>query len=195
MSFTEGDPLGPSQPPAAPPPGYGAGPVPPGAYAPPPAPAPGGPMVLAGWFKRVGAAIIDGLIVGAVVLVLFLPLAAVGLSVDTEVGAVAFVLTLLLFTLLLFVASMLYAPFWMARTNGQTIGKQVLGIRVVRTNGKRVDFGHAALREVAIKALLFGVGGSLTFGLANLLDWLWPLWDDENRALHDFLASTRVVEA
>ena len=83
----------------------------------------------------------------------------------------------------------------MARTNGQTLGRMALGIRVVRANGEPMTFGCAMLREVAVKALLFGVVSSFTFGLASLLDVLWPLWDDENRALHDFIVDTRVVAA
>ena len=31
------------------------------------------------------------------------------------------------------------------------------------------------------------------FFIPTLLDWLWPLWDDENRALHDMLVSSHVV--
>ena len=73
------------------PPGYGTGPVPPGAYA-PPAP-PQGQYVLASWGSRVGGALLDGLIVFALVVVLFIPLAAVGLGVDTEAGAAALVVT------------------------------------------------------------------------------------------------------
>jgi uncharacterized RDD family membrane protein YckC len=63
----------------------------------------------------------------------------------------------------------------------------------VRANGKRMTFGWAMLREVAVKSLLFGFVSSITFGLASLADCLWPLWDDENRALHDFIVDTRVV--
>ena len=57
-----------------------------------------------------------------------------------------------------------------------------------------MTFGYAMLREVAVKALLFGILSSLTAGLASLLDVLWPLWDDENRALHDFIVDSRVVQ-
>ena len=54
--------------------------------------------------------------------------------------------------------------------------------------------GLYSLREVAIKQLLFNVvGGSITFGLASLIDVLWPLWDEENRALHDLLIDTRTI--
>ena len=56
-----------------------------------------------------------------------------------------------------------------------------------------MTFGFAMLREVAVKALLFGILASITAGLASLADVLWPLWDDENRALHDFIVDTRVV--
>jgi uncharacterized RDD family membrane protein YckC len=28
-----------------------------------------------------------------------------------------------------------------------------------------------------------------------LIDVLWPLWQDENKALHDLIAGTRPVEA
>jgi uncharacterized RDD family membrane protein YckC len=66
---------------------------------------------------------------------------------------------------------------------------------VVRAKGQTMSFGFAMLREVAVKALLFGIVSSLTFGLASLLDVLWPLWDEENRALHDFIVDTRVIRA
>ena len=36
--------------------------------------------------------------------------------------------------------------------------------------------------------------GTLTGGLANLADVLWPLWDEENRALHDFVVDTRTIK-
>ena len=32
-------------------------------------------------------------------------------------------------------------------------------------------------------------------GWWSLLDALWPLWDDEHRAIHDMVVGTRVVEA
>ena len=63
----------------------------------------------------------------------------------------------------------------------------------MRAKGGPMTFWFAMLREVVVKALLFGFISSLTVGLASLLDVLWPLWDDENRALHDFIVDTRVV--
>jgi uncharacterized RDD family membrane protein YckC len=57
-----------------------------------------------------------------------------------------------------------------------------------------MTFGWSFFREFLIKTVLFGwVGGSFVIGW--LLDVLWPLWDGENRALHDMIVATRVVSA
>jgi uncharacterized RDD family membrane protein YckC len=95
-----------------------------------------------------------------------------------------------------FVAVLFYAPVLMARegaNNGQTWGKQIVGITVVRNAGEPVGMGFAFLREVVVKNLLFGWIGSFFAGIPTLLDYLWPLWDDENRCLHDMVVSTHVV--
>ncbi len=68
-----------------------------------------------------------------------------------------------------------------------------MNIRVIRAGGQPISFGFALLREVLVKSLLVGVIASATFGLAWLLDILWPLWDEENRALHDFVVNTRAI--
>jgi uncharacterized RDD family membrane protein YckC len=82
----------------------------------------------------------------------------------------------------------------MARTNGKTWGRMAMNIRVVRTSGEPISFGFAMIREVLVKVVLFWIFGIFTAGLAGLVDHLWPLWDEENRALHDFIVSTRVVK-
>jgi uncharacterized RDD family membrane protein YckC len=79
--------------------------------------------------------------------------------------------------------------------NGKTWGKQVIGIRVVRDNSQAMSFGWAALREIAVKGLLVSIASSILPLIPWLLDNLWPLWDDENRALHDMVCSTHVVRA
>jgi uncharacterized RDD family membrane protein YckC len=180
-------------------PGYVTTP-PPGAGGPPVSAAPGtlaGRHMLAGWWSRVGAALIDGVIVGIGGTVLLIAITApfsIGFFADDDVGVVSIIVGFLFATLCVSIIALLYAPAMMARTNGQTLGRMVLGIRVVRAKGQPMTFGFAMLREVAVKALLFGIASSLTFGLASLLDVLWPLWDEENRALHDFIVDTRVIK-
>jgi uncharacterized RDD family membrane protein YckC len=180
-------------------PGYGS-PPPPGAGGPVAPAASGGVMgryVLATWLSRVGAQLIDGLIIGVGALILFLPIgAALGVAgaSDSDTGIGAAIVALLFWVLCVAIIAILYAPVLMSRTNGKTVGRMVMNIRVVRTSGAPITFGFALLREVGVKAIGVGVAGSFTFGLAGLLDSLWPLWDEENRALHDFIVSTRVVK-
>jgi uncharacterized RDD family membrane protein YckC len=179
-------------------------------YTSPPPPGAGGPASafatpvaaqwqLAGWWRRVGATCIDGIIISLGALVLLLVLLAAfgtGFFANDTVGIIAVIVAVGLWGLCAAVAALVYAPWMMARTNGQTLGRMAVGIRVVRANGRPMDFGFAMLREVAIKWLLFNaVGSSVTFGLAPLIDVLWPLWDEENRALHDLLVDTRTIRA
>jgi uncharacterized RDD family membrane protein YckC len=190
--ITSGDPLS----------GYTTAP-PPGAGGPPPAVAFGGPVAgrytLAGWWRRAGAHIVDGLIIGVLALILLVAITApfsIGFFVNDTVGVGAVVVGLIFACVCVFVAALVYAPAMMARTNGRTLGRMATGIRVVRANGEPFTFGFAMLREVAVKWLLFNaIGGSVTFGIAPLIDYLWPLWDEENRALHDYVVNTRTVLA
>jgi uncharacterized RDD family membrane protein YckC len=154
---------------------------------------------LSGWWRRAGAQIIDGVVIAIIAGIFFGVFAAIagaGFLVGDTTGYIAVVLGILGWGLCVVIAALLYAPLMMAKTNGKTLGRMACGIRVVRANGKPVDFGYATLREVLVKWLLFGVvANSFTFGLAGLIDYLWPLWDEENRALHDMVVNSRVIRA
>ena len=196
--LTSGDPLGgaPSAPPAAFPPGY-TSPPPPGAGGMAPAwnaPAPG-TYQLGSWWARVGAAIIDGLIVSIPAMIVLLALGVGAAGSDSDGGTAALIGGFFVTLLVFLVVGLLYAPLMMSRTNGQTVGRMATGIRVIRASGEPMTFGFAALREIAVKGLLVGTVSSFTFGIGYLIDVLWPLWDDENRALHDMVVNTRTVKA
>jgi uncharacterized RDD family membrane protein YckC len=138
------------------------------------------PPRLATWGSRVGAALLDGLIVWGIALAALTVAAAGGLP-----GGV--------WWLLLLIAFCAYYGATMTRKgahNGQTFGKQTAGVRVVRDDGKPVTLGTVAARDVGLKF----VAGNLTFGLGWLVDSLWPLGERENRALHDLAVRTHVVE-
>jgi uncharacterized RDD family membrane protein YckC len=76
-----------------------------------------------------------------------------------------------------------------------TVGKHAVGLAVRRIDGSRVSFGRALLREVVARQLLFGTAGAFIGGLPQLLDLLFPLWDDRRQSLHDKVAGTIVVRA
>ena len=183
-----------AQPPPAPPPpgpeappGYG-GPVPPGGWEQPIGVQPQrwGGAELSGWGRRAGAYILDAIFTSIVSWV------GVGLIfADSEaLGVILFLVGL--------VVAFFYFPLTMMREgehNGKTLGKQLLGIRVGRDGGESVTFGWALLRQFVVIYLLFQVVGGFLFGIPWLVDVLWPLWDGENRALHDMIVKSHVLRA
>jgi len=193
-----GAPAGPGQHPQPGPeaaPGYG-GPVPPGGWQQPIARQQGGPgwvgKPLASWGSRVGATLLDGLILLVPSALLTALVVGVFLA-GSDIGGI--VLGIIAF-LLYIVVAIFYAPVLMARDgehNGQTWGKQILGITVVRDNGQPIELGFGFLREIVVKNLLFGFVGGFFLSIPTIVDWLWPLWDDQNRCLHDMVVSTHVL--
>jgi uncharacterized RDD family membrane protein YckC len=147
---------------------------------------------LASWGSRVGAALLDWLILFIPVALLIVLVVVIALN-STGGGIVTGILSGVAYL----VALLFYAPVLMGREgehNGQTWGKQIVGIRVIRDSGQPVDIGFAFIREFVVKGLLFGFVGSFLFSIPTLIDYLWPLWDDENRCLHDMVVSTHVVK-
>jgi uncharacterized RDD family membrane protein YckC len=110
----------------------------------------------------------------------------------------AYLIDSLIFILLLFtVVGWIFVPaLVMARKgehNGQTWGKQAVGITVIKENGGDWSFGDAFVREWVVKWLLFGFVGGFFF-FTPFVDLLWPLWDERDQALHDKLVSSYVVK-
>ena len=167
-------------------------------------PVPGTPPVTApyaGWWSRVGAALVDLLVISVPAMALAVAIfggVGAAFTADDDFGVVTLILGLIAYGSLLFAAVILYAPLLMRRPgarNGQTWGKQLLGIRVIRTNGVPMDFTHSAIREALVKGLGLGFASSIIPFIPYLLDALWPLWDDDHRAIHDMVVGTRVVDA
>ena len=146
---------------------------------------------LSGWWRRVGAALLDALIL-TIPSILLVVLVVVVFAGSDVAGYVTAAISFLAYI----VIALFYAPALMARQgahNGQTWGKQALGITVVRDTGQPVELGFAFLREFVVKNLLFGVVGSFFFYIPTVVNYLWPLWDDQNRCLHDMIVKTHVV--
>jgi uncharacterized RDD family membrane protein YckC len=93
----------------------------------------------------------------------------------------------------------IYYGAFMWKTNGQTLGKRALKVRVIRTDGLPVSVSRALWREVVVLIVVYNVLSHTGRPLSSIiwflyvLDALWPLWDRKNRALHDFAAGTRVI--
>jgi uncharacterized RDD family membrane protein YckC len=168
---------------------YEGGPVPPGARggALPPPPAAGPDARLPSHLRRLVALLVDGVVLVALA-VLLVSLAVLGADTESLLGRVALALGAYV------VAAALYAPVCMAVLGGRTLGKVLVGLKVVREDGSRCSFGRALAREVLVKGLALGIASAITGGLALLADAVWPFVDDRRRALHDLAAGTRVVK-
>lgn len=88
----------------------------------------------------------------------------------------------------------IYESAFEGRTAGQTPGRRAVGIRVMRVDGEPYGFWWALYRTLLIRELLFGIGAILSGGLLWVVQYLWPLWDPQRRALHDVVARSRVVQ-
>ena len=144
----------------------------------------GSTQALAGWGARVGAYLLDSLI-------LVLPVVAVAVVAivaaggDEDSGAFAVVgIAYLLGLVLPFV----YFTVLHGGDRGQTYGKRALGIRVVDADGAPIGHGRAFGRYAI--TFLFAL-----FFLPLVLDYLWPLWDPKNQSLHDKVVGSFVVQA
>jgi uncharacterized RDD family membrane protein YckC len=194
---------------------YGYQPVPPYAYGQPAWPQPSMhpavlkappaehpkelPWQLAGWWPRVGAQLIDLLIVWVPAsLLLVAPILAAEAARDGSGTETTWLVVSIVVTFLAIGAHLFYAPLLMRRKgkrNGQSLGKQMCGIRVIRADGEPMRFSDAALRQIIFKSFGGLVASTFVPLFPWILNYLWPTWDEQHRALHDLAADTRVVAA
>ena len=77
-----------------------------------------------------------------------------------------------------------YTWFFLTRNNGQTPGKLLMKIRVIKVDGSPISDSDAVLRYI----------GTL-INYVGFIGWLWALIDDHRQGWHDKLARTYVVNA
>ena len=197
-----------SQQPPGPPPGQ-----PPGQPM-PPAPGGGAPYggggagqptdsqgrVLAHWWKRAVAGLIDGIIIGIpytiIGVVLGVGTFASAECVVNEAGILecdagpSFIVAWGISYLIYGVILTAYQTFFHGSEKGQTVGKMVMSLQIRDENtGGQVEYGKAALRGAVASALIL-----FTCGIGSLLDALWPLWDPKRQALRDKAAGTVIID-
>jgi uncharacterized RDD family membrane protein YckC len=88
-------------------------------------------------------------------------------------------------SLLTFIIGAAYQWYFLTACNGQTVGKMLLKIRVVRLDGAPLTASDAVIRYIGyyINSFLFMIG------------WIWALFDDRHQGFHDKLVNTVVVRA
>lgn len=78
---------------------------------------------------------------------------------------------------------------YLLATSGQSLGKRLMGIKVVRTNGSAVDLG----RLILLRNVVPGFINLITCSLFGLVDPLF-IFATDRRCLHDHVADTKVVK-
>lgn len=177
-----------------PPPGGSPPPPPPPAGAPPAAPTGyASTPTYAGWWRRVGAAIIDGIIAWVFilpgVLMLFLGPKEITFREDGPSGpglyegptGTTFGIAILLY-IVGFIAYLVIYCRKLGR--GATWGRKMLGYRILdETTMQPIGTGRAVGRYFA----------TILSAMPCYLGFLWPLWDAQNRTFHDMIVKTRAV--
>jgi uncharacterized RDD family membrane protein YckC len=121
----------------------------------------------AGFWRRFGAALIDGILIGLVAGILYAALPSTGYLIGVVGGAAYFTLM-------------------EGGRSGQTFGKSALGIRVVSIDtGESIGYASAFVRYV----------GRIVSSLPLYLGYFWMLWDREKQCWHDKFARSVVVPA
>ncbi|MYQ77979.1 MULTISPECIES: RDD family protein [unclassified Streptomyces] len=155
--------------------GYGyptAPPVPGGDYG--QQPGYGARPPLSGWWRRVGAIVIDGIVIGIPYGILL----GIGGGVGGGAGS-----AIVFLGIVVGIGGGLF-KLYKEGTTGQWIGKKALGISLLReADGRPLGFGMAFVRYIA----------HFLDSLACYLGWLWPLWDDKNQTFADKICSSVVV--
>jgi len=132
----------------------------------------------AGFWMRFWAFIFDMVLVSSLTTVLLIPF-NLEIQQMTIIWNITFVGILGLF--------ITYVYFLlMTKITGQTLGKMILGIKVVRADGKPLEWKDLIFREV--------VGRSIynSFPIMQLI-YLGIGFTSEKQGLHDYFADTRVI--
>ncbi|RXI95575.1 RDD family protein [Anaerobacillus alkaliphilus] len=127
----------------------------------------------AGFWIRLGASIIDGII-------LFIVLGVI----STILYGKFYMETFTVIDILNGLYYLLLPVFWY----GYTLGKRAVGIRIARVDGEKVGIGTMLLRD-----LVAGLVYAITLGIGVIVSAFMVGLREDNRAIHDFIAGTYVT--
>lgn len=156
-------------------------------------------IVIAGRGTRLGAAILDSIIMMAFAVPAFLvagsgffeTMSAAGGNPDTESIISAFSGS---FVVVLLICMLVYGGITavLVHRNGQTIAKKLFGIKVVRKDGSRATLGRIFWLRNVVNAVPSAVPivGNFYFWIDSLF-----IFTESNQCIHDKIADTIVVKA
>lgn len=117
----------------------------------------------AGFWVRVVAALIDAVVI-----------AAVGFLVRLIIGdsdAISII-----------IGAGYHIGMWV-KNDGMTLGKKVMGLKVIQTNGQAIDIKTGVIRYI----------GYIVSGMVLAIGFIWVAFDSKKQGWHDKIASTYVI--
>lgn len=143
-----------------------------------------------GFWPRVGAYLIDQLVLFAFNLVAWQVAAKFGWAPNTQVepqitnwqDLVPMFTDIGVYSAISYAVKMIYDVFMNGRF-GATVGKLIVGARIVRADGSRLGYGFAFIRFLCMMISDFTCG----------IGYLLVAFRNDKRALHDLIANTRVI--
>ncbi len=144
------------------------------------------PVSYASVGRRWAAIIVDAIIMIVAIFAVMIPVVAVvGLSSGSEYTETGGLLLSVISQLLFLVVVVAYSVFFIGK-KGQTPGKMLLKIKVVKIGTSDAPgYLRAFLREIV---------GKFISGVVFDLGYLWAIWDKDKQAWHDKIAQTVVIK-
>jgi uncharacterized RDD family membrane protein YckC len=152
----------------------------------------------AGFWLRLVAVIIDGVLISAVQFIAIMPILGIfgiglasdlqnldsadqaeALSMASEIIAMAGISQFIFFTI-----QTLYFALMESSNYQATIGKMVLGLKVTDVNDGKLDFIKALVRNLS----------KIISGMILLIGYIMAGFTEKKQALHDMIAGTLVVK-
>lgn len=124
---------------------------------------------------RAFAFIVDMLVIGAINKIF---INVLGIDLDYEIYGIEMA------EILRWIVTILYFVIISLITKGQSLGKMIVGIRVVSLTSDKLDLGQILIREIA---------GRLIQNTIMIL-YLLPIFTPKNQSLIDFFVDTAVVK-
>jgi uncharacterized RDD family membrane protein YckC len=119
----------------------------------------------AGFWRRFAAAFLDGILIG-------IPTTIIARVIGPGGSAIGIAIAIA------------YFSYLEGSPSGQTVGKRVLGIRVIDfRGGGEIGYARAFIRYI----------GRYVSAIPLLLGYFWMLWDGERQCWHDKFANDVVV--
>jgi len=150
-------------------------------------PATDAPARYAGFWRRFWAFIVDGFILGVVMMPfgigLWGTIAAIGQAGGDEMETIAQIIAASMMAWMLrMLASLLYGALFESSAWQATPGKKLLGLRVTDLEGRRISFLRASGRAF----------GKWLSGLVLCIGYIMVAFTEKKQGLHDMLAGTVV---